>query len=101
MADKLNLKIASIADLIEYRRHHDKLVHKVAEAVLPTKYGEFKMFSYKSDVDTDEHVALVMGDICLETPVLVRVHSECLTGDAFGSLRCDTFTGQGNANDCR
>jgi 3,4-dihydroxy 2-butanone 4-phosphate synthase/GTP cyclohydrolase II len=89
MAEKYNLKIASIADLIEYRRHHDKLVHKVAEAVLPTKYGEFKMFAYKSDVDTDEHVALVMGDISGETPVLVRVHSECLTGDAFGSLRCD------------
>jgi len=89
MAEKLNLKIASIADLIEYRRHHDKLVQKVAEAVLPTKYGEFKMFAYKSEVDTDEHVALVMGDISGETPVLVRVHSECLTGDAFGSLRCD------------
>ena len=89
MAEKLNLKIASIADLIEYRRHHDKLVHKVAEAILPTKYGEFKMFAYKSDVDTDEHVALVMGDISGEDPVLVRVHSECLTGDAFGSLRCD------------
>jgi len=54
MAEKYNLKIASIADLIEYRRHHDKLVHKVAEAVLPTKYGEFKMFAYKSDVDTDD-----------------------------------------------
>ena len=89
MAEKLNLKIASIADLIEYRRHHDKLVQKVAEAVLPTKYGEFKMFAYKSEVDTDEHVALVMGDISGEMPVLVRVHSECLTGDAFGSLRCD------------
>jgi 3,4-dihydroxy 2-butanone 4-phosphate synthase/GTP cyclohydrolase II len=89
MADKFGLKIASIADLIEYRRHHDKLVHKVAEAVLPTKHGEFQMIAYKSDVDTDEHVALVMGDISGETPVLVRVHSECLTGDAFGSLRCD------------
>jgi 3,4-dihydroxy 2-butanone 4-phosphate synthase / GTP cyclohydrolase II len=89
MAEKLNLKIASIADLIIYRRHHDKLVHKVAEAILPTKYGEFKLYAYKSDVDTDEHVALVMGDISGEIPVLVRVHSECLTGDAFGSLRCD------------
>ena len=89
MAEKFGLKIASIADLIEYRRHNDKLVHKVAEAVLPTKYGEFKMIAYKSEVDTDEHVALVMGDISGDTPVLVRVHSECLTGDAFGSLRCD------------
>ena len=89
MAQKLNLKIASIADLIEYRRHHDKMVRKVAEAVLPTKYGEFKLIAYKSEIDTDEHVALVMGDISGDEPVLVRVHSECLTGDAFGSLRCD------------
>ena len=89
LAQKLNLKIASIADLIEYRRHHDKMVRKVAEAVLPTKYGEFKLIAYKSEIDTDEHVALVMGDISGDAPVLVRVHSECLTGDAFGSLRCD------------
>ena len=89
MAAKFNLKIASIADLIAYRRLHEKLVHRVAEAVLPTKYGEFKVIAYKSEVDTDEHVALVMGDISGETPVLVRVHSECLTGDVFGSLRCD------------
>jgi 3,4-dihydroxy 2-butanone 4-phosphate synthase/GTP cyclohydrolase II len=89
MAQKLNLKIASIADLIEYRRHHDKMVRKVAEAELPTKYGEFKLIAYKSEIDTDEHVALVMGDISGDEPVLVRVHSECLTGDAFGSLRCD------------
>ena len=89
LAKKFNIKIASIADLITYRRRHEKLVHRVAEAVLPTKYGEFKMIAYKSEVDTDEHVALVMGDISGKTPVLVRVHSECLTGDAFGSLRCD------------
>jgi 3,4-dihydroxy 2-butanone 4-phosphate synthase/GTP cyclohydrolase II len=89
LAKKLHLKIASIADLIEYRRHHDIMVQKVAEAVLPTKYGDFKMIAYKSEIDTDEHVALVMGDISGNTPVLVRVHSECLTGDAFGSLRCD------------
>jgi 3,4-dihydroxy 2-butanone 4-phosphate synthase/GTP cyclohydrolase II len=89
MAQKLNLKIASIADLIEYRRHHDKMVRKVAEAVLPTKYGEFKLIAYKSEIDTDEHVALVMGDISGDAPVLVRVHSECLTGDVFGSMRCD------------
>ena len=89
MADKFNLKIASIAGLIEYRRRHEKLVHRVAETVLPTKYGEFRAIAYKSEVDPDEHVALVMGDISEETPVLVRVHSECLTGDVFGSLRCD------------
>jgi 3,4-dihydroxy 2-butanone 4-phosphate synthase/GTP cyclohydrolase II len=89
LAKKLHLKIASIADLIEYRRHHDIMVQKVAEAVLPTKYGDFKMIAYKSEIDTDEHVALVMGDISGNKPVLVRVHSECLTGDAFGSLRCD------------
>jgi 3,4-dihydroxy 2-butanone 4-phosphate synthase/GTP cyclohydrolase II len=65
------------------------MVDKVAEAVLPTRYGEFKMLAYKSIIDTDEHVALVMGDISGKKPVLVRVHSECLTGDAFGSLRCD------------
>ena len=89
LAKKFHLNIASIADLIEYRRHHDKMVHKVAEAILPTKFGEFKAIAYKSEVDTDEHVALVMGDISGEKPVLVRVHSQCLTGDAFGSLRCD------------
>lgn len=86
---KFNLKIASIADLIEYRRRHEKLVQRVAETVLPTKYGEFKTIAYKSEVDPDEHVALVMGDISGESPVLVRVHSECLTGDVFGSMRCD------------
>ena len=89
LAKKLSVKIASIADLIEYRRHHDIMVQKVAEAVLPTKYGDFKMLAYKSEIDTDEHVALVMGDISGGKAVLVRVHSECLTGDAFGSLRCD------------
>ena len=89
LAEKFELKIASIADLIAYRRRHEKLVCKVAEAVLPTRYGEFKTIAYKSDIDTDEHVALVMGDLSGEEPVLVRVHSECLTGDVFGSLRCD------------
>ena len=89
LAEKFNLKIASIADLIAYRRRHEKLVHKVAEAVLPTKFGEFKAIAYKSDTDADEHVALVMGDLSDEEPTLVRVHSECLTGDVFGSLRCD------------
>jgi 3,4-dihydroxy 2-butanone 4-phosphate synthase/GTP cyclohydrolase II len=64
-------------------------VHRVVEAKLPTKYGEFTAIAYKSDIDPDEHLALVMGDISTEEPVLVRVHSECLTGDVFNSLRCD------------
>jgi len=89
MAEKFELKIISIADLIAYRRHHEKLIHRVAETKLPTKYGEFTAIAYKSDIDPDEHLALIMGDISTEEPVLVRVHSECLTGDVFGSLRCD------------
>ncbi len=89
MADKYGIKIVSIADLIAYRRRHEKLVHRVAEAKLPTEYGEFTAIAYKSDIDADEHLALAMGDITSEEPVLVRVHSECLTGDVFGSLRCD------------
>lgn len=89
LADKFGIKIVSIADLITYRRRHEKLVRCVAEAKLPTKYGEFKILAYKSDMDADQHVALVMGDIESDVPVLVRVHSECLTGDVFGSLRCD------------
>jgi len=89
MASKYNLNIITIADLIAYRRRHEKLVQKVAEARLPTKYGEFTTMAYKSIVDAAEHVALVKGDISGDEPVLVRVHSECLTGDVFGSLRCD------------
>ena len=89
MAEKFGLKIISIADLIAYRCRHESLVHRVAEAKLPTKYGEFMAIAYRSDIDSDEHIALVVGDISSENPVLVRVHSECLTGDVFGSLRCD------------
>jgi 3,4-dihydroxy 2-butanone 4-phosphate synthase/GTP cyclohydrolase II len=89
VANKHGLKIVSVADLIAYRRRHEKLVHRVAEAKLPTKYGEFTAIAYKSDIDPAEHIALVMGDVSTERPVLVRVHSECLTGDVFGSLRCD------------
>ena len=89
MAEKYGIKIVTVADLIIYRRRHEKLVHRVAEAKLPTKYGEFTAIAYKSDIDPNEHIALVMGDISTEEPVLVRVHSECLTGDIFGSLRCD------------
>ncbi|MDP2919226.1 MAG: bifunctional 3,4-dihydroxy-2-butanone-4-phosphate synthase/GTP cyclohydrolase II [Dehalococcoidia bacterium] len=89
IAGKFDLKIASIADLIAYRRRHEKLIHRVAETVLPTRYGEFKAIAYKSDIDPDEHLALVMGELSNGEPVLVRVHSECLTGDVFHSMRCD------------
>jgi 3,4-dihydroxy 2-butanone 4-phosphate synthase/GTP cyclohydrolase II len=89
MADKFGIRIVSIADLIAYRRRNEKLVERVAEAKLPTRYGEFVVIAYRSNVDPDEQVALVKGDISGDEPVLVRVHSECLTGDVFGSLRCD------------
>ena len=89
MSEQSGIKIVTIADLITYRRRHERLVHRVAEAELPTKYGEFTAIAYKSDIDSDEHLALVMGDISTEEPVLVRVHSECVTGDVFNSLRCD------------
>jgi len=83
------LRIVSIAQIIAYRRQHEKLIERVAEARLPTRYGEFTVVAYRSIVDPDEHLALVMGEIGPEEPVLVRVHSECTTGDVFGSLRCD------------
>jgi len=89
MGEKLGIKIVTVADLIAYRRRHEKLVRRMAEASLPTRYGEFVAIAYRSITDPDEHVALVKGDISGEEPVLVRVHSECLTGDIFGSMRCD------------
>ncbi len=89
MSEKHGIKIVTVADLITYRRRHERLIHRVAEAKLPTKYGEFKAIAYRSDIDPDKHLALVMGDISTEEPVLVRVHSECVTGDVFSSLRCD------------
>ena len=89
MAEKFGIKIISVTDLIAYRSRHEKLVHRVAEAKLPTKFGEFTIIAYKSDVDPAEHAALVMGEVAGGQPVLVRVHSECATGDIFGSLRCD------------
>jgi 3,4-dihydroxy 2-butanone 4-phosphate synthase/GTP cyclohydrolase II len=89
-AKKHDLKIATIEDLISYRMKMDTLVHRAAEADLPTKYGgQFKAIVYTNDVDAHEHIALVKGNITPEKEVLVRVHSECLTGDVFGSLRCD------------
>ena len=83
------LKIISIADLIEYRRHREVLVERVAEATIPTPHGEFRSYAYESLVDGRTHVALVMGEIGEGRGVLTRVHSECLTGDVFGSRRCD------------
>ncbi len=83
------VKIISVAQIIAYRRGHEKLVERVAEAKLPTRYGEFISVAYQSKIDPDEHIALVMGNVNTEEPILVRVHSQCVTGDVFGSLRCD------------
>jgi 3,4-dihydroxy 2-butanone 4-phosphate synthase / GTP cyclohydrolase II len=83
------LKLISIADLIRYRRQREKLVRRVAEARIPTQWGDFTAFAYESILDGEQHLALVRGAVQGRDNVLVRVHSECLTGDAFGSLRCD------------
>ena len=90
-AAKHNMKIASIADLIRHRMRHDSLsVRRISEANLPTCHGgDFKVVAYESEVDSGVHVALIKGEITPDEPVLVRVHSQCLTGDVFGSLRCD------------
>jgi 3,4-dihydroxy 2-butanone 4-phosphate synthase/GTP cyclohydrolase II len=88
-AARHNLEIASIADLIKYRMRTQHLIRKAAEVNLPTKYGEFKAFVYESELDSQHHIALVKGEVKGKKDVLVRVHSECLTGDVFGSLRCD------------
>lgn len=84
-----NLPIVSVADIIAYRFTHEKLIEKVADAKMPTQWGDFRVVAYRSQVDPAEHVALVKGKIDDSEPVLVRVHSECLTGDVFSSLRCD------------
>lgn len=91
MAKKWGFKLVSIEQLIRYRKSHEKIVEKVAEAKLPTKYGDFKIYGFKDLTNGLEHSALVLGDVALEDSkgVLCRVHSECLTGDAFGSLKCD------------
>ncbi|MCX6252111.1 MAG: bifunctional 3,4-dihydroxy-2-butanone-4-phosphate synthase/GTP cyclohydrolase II [Bacteroidetes bacterium] len=86
---KYNLKIVTIADLIIYRRKNETLVERVSTVDMPTKYGEFRAYSYASKISKENHVALVKGIVDDGEPVLVRVHSECLTGDVFGSLRCD------------
>ncbi|MFL5846503.1 MAG: bifunctional 3,4-dihydroxy-2-butanone-4-phosphate synthase/GTP cyclohydrolase II [Solirubrobacteraceae bacterium] len=86
---KHDLKMVTIADLIAYRRRHDKLVERVVSTVLPTGFGDFQAVGYRSLVDDKHHVALVKGEVAGKEDVLVRVHSECLTGDVFHSLRCD------------
>jgi len=88
-AEKHGLKIVTIADLIEYRRRTEKLVRRVADSKLPTQYGEFTAVAYESILDNKGHIALVKGEWEQDEPILVRVHSECLTGDVFGSRRCD------------
>lgn len=88
-AKKHNLKMISIEDLIKYRRKTEKLVRRVSTAKLPTEWGTFTIYGYENDVDGKEHIAIVKGDLEGKENVLIRVHSECLTGDVFGSKRCD------------
>ncbi|RAK22236.1 3,4-dihydroxy 2-butanone 4-phosphate synthase/GTP cyclohydrolase II [Anoxybacillus vitaminiphilus] len=89
IADEFDLKMITIKDLIKYRNRKEKLVKREVEITLPTEFGEFRAIGYTNSVDNKEHVALVKGEIIPDEPVLVRVHSECLTGDVFGSHRCD------------
>ncbi|MFX3623900.1 MAG: bifunctional 3,4-dihydroxy-2-butanone-4-phosphate synthase/GTP cyclohydrolase II [Ectobacillus sp.] len=89
IAKQFNLKMITIEDLIQYRRRHETFVQREIEITLPTEFGTFKAVGYSNSLDNKEHIALVKGDIDPNTPVLVRVHSECLTGDVFGSCRCD------------
>ena len=89
LAEQFDVKIITIRDLIAYRSVHDKLVHRAVSTHFPTRFGEFVLHLYESDIDEHHHLALVKGNITSDKPVLVRVHSECLTGDVFGSMRCD------------
>lgn len=88
-AKQHGLLISSIARLIEYRRHNERLVERIGSANVPTEWGNFECVAYRSTIDGIEHLAFVLGDMSTPEPVLTRVHSECLTGDVFGSLRCD------------
>jgi 3,4-dihydroxy 2-butanone 4-phosphate synthase/GTP cyclohydrolase II len=88
-AKRHNLKSITVADLVAYRLRTERLVHRIADARLPTEYGEWRVIGYRNDVDDREHIALVFGEVKDEEGVLVRMHSKCLTGDVFGSLRCD------------
>ena len=89
LAGRFGIKIFAISDLIAYRKRHEKLVERVADVHLPTRYGDFRALGYVNRLNGEHHVALVKGDIGAGEDVLCRVHSECLTGDTFGSLRCD------------
>jgi 3,4-dihydroxy 2-butanone 4-phosphate synthase/GTP cyclohydrolase II len=89
IAEQFNLKIITVRALIEYRIRREKLVQRIVSTKLPSQYGDFRMYLFRSQTDSKDHIALVKGDISPEKPTLVRVHSECLTGDVFGSLRCD------------
>ena len=97
---KHNLKIASVEALVEYRKRHDKLVSIAAETKLPTKFGEFRIIIFKNEVDHKEHRMIVKGDVRGKSDVLMRIHSECLTGDVFGSHRCDCGEQLENALRC-
>jgi 3,4-dihydroxy 2-butanone 4-phosphate synthase/GTP cyclohydrolase II len=88
-AEQHGLTFVTVAQLVAYRLQHERLVHRVAQARLPTDFGEFRVIGYSNDVDQAEHVALVYGDVAEQEDVLVRMHSKCLTGDVFGSERCD------------
>ncbi len=88
-AQEHGLTFVTVAQLVAYRLQHERLVHRVAQARLPTDFGEFHLIGYSNDVDHAEHVALVYGDVAQQEDVLVRMHSKCLTGDVFGSERCD------------
>ena len=88
-AEEHGVKIATVADIIAYRIRNESFVHRAAETVLPTPFGEFKAIAFVNDIDDYEHLALVKGDIYSDKDILVRVHSQCLTGDALGSYRCD------------
>ncbi len=89
IARQYGLKMITVKDLIEYRRLHEKLISRVVETEFPTRYGKFRLYLYKSQIDDHHHVALVKGDVAGKKDILVRVHSQCLTGDVFGSARCD------------
>ena len=89
IAEQFDLKIITVRALIEYRIRREKLVQRIVSTKLPSQYGEFQLYLFRNQTDSKDHIALVKGDISPEKPTLVRVHSECLTGDVFGSLRCD------------
>jgi 3,4-dihydroxy 2-butanone 4-phosphate synthase / GTP cyclohydrolase II len=100
VAREHGLLLITVSDLISYRLRHETLVHPVAAPRLPTVFGDFRIHGYRSDVTGDENVALVMGEIDPEEPVLVRVHSQCLTGDIFGSARCSTCSRKAAVSAC-